>query len=959
MSETIKPKVLTLDNIDIIKEYIDTSVNNVSNTLSETDKKWEDKYNTLTEEQQEKLNEKIEEAKNNLTERYEEKLANLESKINNATDEELSILINKIEILKSDFEQCNTALDKIKEDISDSSSIFNAAELDELINCTNIEGTYVDEDGNLNSEKILAKNITALVARFGTVKAESLTGDLIEGKTVVSLEKSPYSEKPMWGLYPGGSGHLAGGEINWDNSGNVTLGSNVKISWDNVTGKDDFLNEVINNYDNTIKEYVNNYINTEASEALAGALAEVELLRDEAKTAVDNLETVLNDQVNTINTTISGNKEDLEAKLKEARDEAYNNAINAVQDFQNGVFSTTISGLNTTLEATEKALEDAIAEGNADLIAKLGEVKGELAGKISTVVAEAAAATEAVVNLKYDVKEFEKSAVTKDEVDNLLAASLIETTEVTGDQISTPSLLAKKIVGLIATFGSVRASKFVGTHIQGYTVSAPTNMIDSDGNFIYEENSYECELDENGKPIQATDKDGNPLFETDSEGNKVPVYKYASAYNETTGKYEKIPKIAQKDPKDIAWQLNSDGSGWLANHNISWKQNGDITLSDKVTIKWGQVDGGQDAVDAAKTELNTAINNLNTNFGTQFNTTKQGLLVDAQSKVDEALTTASTNLNTVKTALEQKIGNSESSITTLTSELDNLSGEIDALEIVNTSIQSRLDEHDSVLSEENLKDIASAALIEGTTITGDSISAENAIATNIVGLVAKFGTIKSANIEGDNIKGKTIESSNIVKNTDYGNNGKPVWKIDNTGKITIIDELGNKTEYGGEKAIVFYGWDHDNEKEIVSAELDNSGLTYGKISVDDNAYYYHYGSDRISLCANENSVVISPQHSNAIFNIGDYNMMCDRNTGISLSHNTNGGIQIKEDCVLIDTQYTNNMPIIIKANSNKYITIKNDGNIQFTGFDAGYLYVGSDGILTTKTSTINPSLPLA
>lgn len=202
MSDNKNPKVLTLDNIDILKTYIDRNIKSVNEQISDTDKKWEDKYNVISKEQQEKLNEKIEEAKNNLTERYEEKLANFESKINNATKEELSILINKIEILKSDFEQCNTALDKIKEDISDSSSIFNAAELDELINCANIEETYVDEDGNLNSEKILAKNITALIARFGTVKAANIQGDTISGKTIQSTtirnNTDSNSGQPAW-----------------------------------------------------------------------------------------------------------------------------------------------------------------------------------------------------------------------------------------------------------------------------------------------------------------------------------------------------------------------------------------------------------------------------------------------------------------------------------------------------------------------------------------------------------------------------------------------------------------------------------------------------------------------------------------------------------------------------------------------------------------------------------------
>lgn len=586
MSDNKNPKVLTLDNIDILKTYIDRNIKSVNEQISDTDKKWEDKYNVISEEQQEKLNEKIEEAKNNLTERYEEKLANLESKINNATDEELSILINKIEILKSDFEQCNTALDKIKEDISDNSSIFNAAELDELINCANIEETYVDEDGNLNSEKILAKNITALVARFGTVKAESLTGDFIEGKTVVSLEKSPYSEKPMWGLYPDGSGHLAGGNIEWNNTGDVVLGPDVKISWDNVTGKDDFLNNVIENYDDTIKDYISNYINDEASEALSSALAEVEILRDEAELAVKN---------------------------------------------------------------------------------------------------------------------------------------------------------------------------------------------------------------------------------------------------------------------------------------------------------------------------------LNTTFGTQLETTRQELLADAESKVATALETSLSNLNTIKTELEQKIANGESSISNITNEIDNLSDEINALDAVNNSIQSRLDRHDSVLNESNLKDIASAALIEGTNITGDSISTENVMATNIVGLVAKFGTVKAANIQGDTISGKTIQSTTNRNDTDI-NNGEPAWKINNNGQITIINVSGIKSEIGGDDIIKIFNT--DNEEYLT---LNNLGLNFGENTL--------YRGDRIYMTdglEDGNTVVISPKNGSTTIHIGD----CD----ISVS-----GINNR-----------------INLSVGDYTIALSKNGIEFYGLEPGYLYVDENCQLTTK-----------
>ena len=726
----------------------------------------------------------------------------------------------------------------------------------------------------------------------------------------------------MWGLYPDGSGHLAGGNIDWNTTGDVVLGPNVKISWDNVTGKDDFLNNVIENYDDTIKDYISNYINDEASEALSSALAEVEILRDEAELAVKNLNTTLNEQLLVINSTISENKEAIEAELENAREEAYNNAINAVKEFQEGEFKTQTTALYTTLEATEKALEDAIAEGNTELISKLSDLRGEIEGKIARATYEASEATAAVVNLNTEIKDFRNSALMKEDAADLLAASLIETTEITGEQISTPSLLAKKIVGLIATFGTVRASKIVGTTIQGYTVSSPTELKNEDGTPVYEEDSYELEVDENGNPVQAIDKDGNLLFETDSEGNKVPVYKYASAYNETTGKYEKIPKIAQKDPKDIAWQLNSDGSGWLANHNISWEQNGDITLSDKVTIKWEQVDGGQDVVDNAKneaintaeskivnakTELNNTINSLNTAFGSQLDETKQEILEDAQNKVNDVINKASSDLNTLQSQLEQKIASSNSSISALTSELNNLSDEINTLESVNTSIQNRLDGHDSVLSEENLKDIASAALIEGTTITGDSISTEDVMATNIVGLVAKFGTVSAANIQGDTISGKTIQSNTIRNNTEI-NSGQPAWKINNNGQITIIDASGIKSEIGGSDIIKIF--DTKNEEYLT---LNDLGLNFGENTL--------YRGDRIYMTnglEDENTVLISPHNNEALIKLGD---CCVNVSGIS-----------------------NSIDLTVGDYS---IALSNTG-IKFYGLEPGYLYIDENCQLTTK-----------
>jgi len=59
------------------------------------------------------------------------------------------------------------------------------------------------------------------------------------------------------------------------------------------------------------------------------------------------------------------------------------------------------------------------------------------------------------------------------------------------------------------------------------------------------------------------------------------------------------------------WQLYKDGSGYVADGQISW-QGSDVTLGNNVKIKWANVDGGEAYVDGQNNALNEKINTLNT-----------------------------------------------------------------------------------------------------------------------------------------------------------------------------------------------------------------------------------------------------------------------------------------------------------------------------------------------------------
>lgn len=59
------------------------------------------------------------------------------------------------------------------------------------------------------------------------------------------------------------------------------------------------------------------------------------------------------------------------------------------------------------------------------------------------------------------------------------------------------------------------------------------------------------------------------------------------------------------------WQLYKDGSGYVADGQISW-QGSNVTLGNNVKIKWTNVDGGKDYVDGQNNAVNERINTLNT-----------------------------------------------------------------------------------------------------------------------------------------------------------------------------------------------------------------------------------------------------------------------------------------------------------------------------------------------------------
>jgi len=84
-----------------------------------------------------------------------------------------------------------------------------------------LEGTIVTDNGRIGGWTINSSNITG-----GNLTLNS-SGQIVNSTQINSTN--------AYQLNNDGSGHLAGGEISWSNTGNVTFGSSVTLSWSSVT----------------------------------------------------------------------------------------------------------------------------------------------------------------------------------------------------------------------------------------------------------------------------------------------------------------------------------------------------------------------------------------------------------------------------------------------------------------------------------------------------------------------------------------------------------------------------------------------------------------------------------------------------------------------------------------------------------------------------------------------------
>lgn len=823
MSNTKEPvKIVSLDSLDYIKTYIDTRSSEINNIISDLDKKYNDSYNTLSEETIELLNSKISEAKDSLTESFDSKYDKLKEELESATDAEtIKELQDSIALLETEYTNINVALDKIKQDIEDGKSIFTEQEANELVETAFINGiTMDDESGELSAEKLLTKKIVALIANFGSVKAESIESGEISGSTITSLENAPYKDIPMWGLYPDGSGHLAGGEINWDNSGNVTFGDNVTLSWNNITNKDDALNSISEDIENNIYdkhasaltnaiESAKVELNYKIDDELAKAREEQEKLSNELSSLEDTVNTYDN-TINNLSSTING----LSGKIHSWEDDSTlspNELQQLSSDFEklnveHNSFITDINDLNNKLENWAISVEESetpISELDSNDIRNL---------KINID-------NDSLLIQKYNIAKSVYEYYTKSEKDENNCILISEEYPL----LSLAEYYATKSVYLL------KYQEASTEYLTNNRFGSKTTWIGSDGLYsgtITGDNIVGIRLA--GKTIES------------SSNCNLPENVTWKKYNNETVSFN--TELGGEGP---TWQISDSGSGHLASGNISWDSDGDVTFGPGVTLSWSQLDDAEDNVNDLVRRyddriINRRINDVRDVIYDEIRDNKNELELSISQINEDTLKIASDNLIAATQQINDDLISAQerlqaaiesgdaAAIAAANGALAKAEAAESSLTTLQTSINDRLNGFEnSILSSGDIENLSIAAIQTATEITGDTVASQTIIGQNIIGLAGTFAEVQAEKITGSTISGKTIESTTKIGGTG-SNKNNPTWQITNNGagylaKGNISWDDSGEVTFGSN---VTLSWNQLDDKPADPVGITGSSVKY-------------------------------------------------------------------------------------------------------------------------------------
>lgn len=275
--------LLTLDNIDTIRRFINDRDNVTKSALEHT---VDNKIDAVTQH--------INAAKETLETNYNTQIQLLTEQLNTVSSDNEAArqeIIDQMAVLESNNADKQTALDKLADDLrkieSEVSSIttdlnvnglFTREQIKEIADTALIESTTFTDD-MVSAPNVVTQQLVALIGHFGQVKASNIVGSEIEGHTIKSSAtitdgESQFNGQSAWTLYNDGSGHLAKGNIYWDADGKVNLTDKVSLNWNQIKGGQDAVDAVKTTAEAAAEAATDAHTTAEAAASAAAKAAE-------------------------------------------------------------------------------------------------------------------------------------------------------------------------------------------------------------------------------------------------------------------------------------------------------------------------------------------------------------------------------------------------------------------------------------------------------------------------------------------------------------------------------------------------------------------------------------------------------------------------------------------------------------------------------------------------------------
>ena len=256
MASEDKKKVVGLDTVWVFKDYIDKVRGEIANN---TDLSMKEYFDT-------KFKEVADDIKGDYDSQYDELKKRLEYVEQFGTPEEVEQIRLQLDALIANTNDKCDALDALNKELEILSgeyeglknSVFTEGQINELINAAMIDGVTITDDSVL-AENIYASKLVAFIANFGKISASRIEGGEITGHTIASSEFIPGTPDRRWQIGNEGKGWLANKQISWNADGDVTLGDRVTISYNNISGLQEEIGDLIDKAQNeglTIKELI-------------------------------------------------------------------------------------------------------------------------------------------------------------------------------------------------------------------------------------------------------------------------------------------------------------------------------------------------------------------------------------------------------------------------------------------------------------------------------------------------------------------------------------------------------------------------------------------------------------------------------------------------------------------------------------------------------------------------------